>query len=146
MSAYGPAAWSRPLVTAVDVAVVVWLAAMLALGGLAMGEINRLASAADSFVAIAHEESDLASALAPLKDLPLVSDRIDSAQHDLDSASARTAENAEVTRSSLRNLGRMAFVFVALMALFPILTFYLPMRITRYSGGRSAERGRREPA
>jgi predicted PurR-regulated permease PerM len=146
MNAFGPAAWSRPLVTAVDVAVVVWLVLMLALGALAMGEINRLASAADSFVEIAQEETDLASALAPLRDLPLVSDRIESAQRELNSASARTAANAEVTRSSLRDLARIAFAVVALVALFPILTFYVPMRITRHAGGHSATRERREPA
>lgn len=133
LSAYGPAAWSRSLVTAVDIAVVAWLAAMLSLGALAMGEIDRLGAAADSFVEIAHEENDLADALAPLKALPLVSDRIDSAQRELESASTRTAANAQTTRDSLHDLSRIAFALVALIALFPILAFYVPMRITRHA-------------
>jgi predicted PurR-regulated permease PerM len=146
MSSYGPAAWSRTVVTAVDIAVVVWLGIMLALGGLAMGEINRLASAADSFVEIAQEETGLAAALAPLKALPLVSDQIDSDQRQLNSASARTAQNADITRSSLHDLAHIAFAFVALVAVFPIFTFYLPMRITRYMGDRAAVHRRREHA
>jgi hypothetical protein len=145
MSSYGPAAWSRPLVTTIDVVVAAWLVAMLTLGALAMGEINRLAGAADSFVEIAQEETALGTALEPLKALPLVSDQIDSAVRRLDSASARTAQSAEVTRSSLHDLARVAFAFVALVAVFPILTFYVPMRITRHAATRALARGRRAP-
>lgn len=145
MSSYGPAAWSRALVTTIDVAVAAWLVTMLTLGGLAMHEIDRLAATADSFVEIAHEETDIAAALQPLTALPLVSAQIESARRELDSASARTADDAQVTRSSLHDLGRIAFAFVALVAAFPILTFYVPMRITRHTATRPLARGRRAP-
>ena len=116
---------------AIDAFVVVWVAAMLALGVLAMTAIDRVANAADSLTQIAHEERDLATALAPLESLPLAGTQVASADQELRDASKRTAGDADITGASIHQLARIAFGVVALLALFPIVTFYLPLRVRR---------------
>jgi len=141
----GPASWSRSLVAAVDLFVGIWLFAMIALGLLAMMQINRLGAASDSLLEISREEHDLANALAPLRQLPLAGDQITSAQEDLEQASAASAKDAIDTRSSVDALSGIAFALVLLLALFPVFAFYVPMRLTRYTATRSARRRRRAP-
>jgi hypothetical protein len=140
----GPASWSRSLVTAVDIFVGVWLVAMVVLGLLATMQVNRLASASDSLLAISREEQDLSRALAPLRQLPLAGDQIASAQHELAQASAASAKDAVDTRSAVDALGNIAFALVLLLALFPVFAFYVPMRLTRYTSTRAHGRRRRQ--
>jgi hypothetical protein len=140
-----PASWSRSLVTAVDIFVGVWLVAMVVLGLLATMQINRLASASDSLLAVSRGEQDLSRALAPLRQLPLAGDQIASAQDELAQASAASAKDAVDTRSAVDALGNIAFAVVLLLAMFPVFAFYVPMRLTRYTSTRATGRQRRQP-
>jgi len=127
---------------AIDVFVVIWVAAMLTLGWLAMLEFDRLAGTADSLSGVAREESGLASALMPLESLPLTGDRVAQAERNLRATSTSTAADAEVMRGSLREVGRIAFGIVALIALFPVVVFYLPMRMPTVRSRLPDARGR----
>ncbi len=145
MNSYGVTVWSRSLVIAVDVVVVVWLAAMLALGGLIKAEIDRLAATADSMTQVAQQESDIAAALAPLQALPFEGDQIANARQELLQASHRTLQDASVTGAAVHQLAGTAFLVVVLLAVFPVLVFYLPMRLNRHRARRDL-RGRRRAA
>ena len=50
--------------------------------------------------------------------------------------------DAEVMRGSLREVGRIAFGIVALIALFPVVVFYLPMRMPTVRSRLPDARGR----
>lgn len=140
-------AWSRSLVVAVDVVVLVWLAAMLVVGGLARSEIDRLAATADSMTQIAQQESDLASALQPLRSLPFgEGDQVAATQLQLQQASQRTSHDAAVTGASVHQVADSIFLLVVLVAVFPILVFYVPMRVTRHVARRASRRRRRVAA
>ncbi len=139
-------AWSRSLVVAVDVVVLVWLAAMLVAGGFVRSEIDRLAATADSMTQIAQQESDLAAALEPLRSLPFgEGDQVALTQLQLQQASQRTSHDAAVTGESLHQLADSVFLLVVLLAVFPILVFYIPTRMTRHVA-RRATRGHRRVA
>lgn len=146
MSSYGVGTWSRSLVIAVDVVVLVWLAAMLLLGGAAKADIDRLDATADSLTQVAQQETALAAALQPLQALPFGGDQIASAQNQLDQASQRTRHDAAVTSSSVHGLANLVFLLVVLLAVFPILVFYVPMRLTRYAARRASRHRRRAAA
>ena len=146
MGAYGVTAWSRSLVIAIDVVVLVWLAAMLVVGGLVRSEIDRLAATADSMTQIAQQESALASTLEPLRSLPFgEGDQVAATQLQLQQASQRTSHDAAITGASVHQLADGVFLLVVLLALFPILVFYIPMRMTRHVA-RRATRGHRRVA
>ena len=147
MSAYAATAWSRSLVVAVDVVVAVWLAAMLVVGGLVRSEIDRLAATSDSMTQIAQQESSLASALEPLRSLPFgEGDQVAATQLQLQQASRRTAHDAAITGASVHQLADTIFLLVVLVAIFPILVFYIPMRMTRHFARQATRRHRREVA
>lgn len=145
MNSHGVSAWSRSLVIAVDVVVVAWLAAMLVLAGLIKAEIDRLAATADSMTQVAQQEADIAAALAPLQTLPFEGEQIATARQELLQASHRTQQDASVTSTSVHQLAGTAFLVVVLLALFPVLAFYVPMRMSRHAALR-ALRGRRRAA
>ena len=132
----------RPYRFAIDAFVVVWVLSMLALGVFAMREFDRLAGTADSFAEIGQQESELASALAPLESLPLTGTSIASTDTQLREAAAATTSNAAVMRSSLHDLGRIVFGIVALVALFPVVALYMPMRLAPLAMNRSRTRRR----
>lgn len=146
MNSYGVTAWSRSLVIAVDVVVVAWLAAMLVLGGLIEAEIDRLGATADSMTQIAQQESDIAAALTPLQALPFGGDQIANARQELLQSSHRTLQDASVTSASVHQLADTAFLVVVLLAVFPILVFYIPMRLTRHAARRALRSRRRAAA
>lgn len=135
----------RPYRFAIDAFVVVWVAAMLALGFLAMETVDRIAGAADSFSDIARQERDLATALSPLESLPLAGAQVATADRELRDDSARTAANAQLTGASIHELARIVFALVVMLALFPVVTFYLPMRVARSPIVAQLERRRPEP-
>ena len=146
MTSYGIGAWSRSLVIAVDVVVVAWLAAMLVLAGLIKAEIDRLAATADSMTQVAQQENDIAAALAPLQALPFDGDQIATARQELLQASHRTQQDAMVTSASVHQLADTAFLVVTLLAVFPILVFYIPMRLSRHAARRALRSRRRAAA
>jgi predicted PurR-regulated permease PerM len=146
LNPYGPAQWSRSLVIAVDVVVVVWLAAMLVVGGLIKFEVDQLAATADSMTEVATQENDLASALGPLRSLPLAGDQLAAVQVQLQQSAMRTEHDAAVARTSVHALGTSAFLLVVLLAVFPVFVFYIPMRLTRHARTPAAHRRRRAPA
>lgn len=134
-------AWSRSLVIAVDVVVLVWLSAMLILAGLVRTEIDRLAATADSMTQVAQQENDLAAALQPLRSLPFgEGDQVAATQLQLQQASQRTSHDATATESAVHQLADSIFLLVVLIAVFPILVFYIPMRMTRHVSRRSIGR------
>lgn len=144
MSAYGATAWPRSLVIAVDVVVVMWLVAMLTLGAVVRAEIDHFAATADSMNQIAQQESDLASMLQPLRSLPFgEGDQVAATQLQLQQASLRTSHDAAVTGASVHQLADSIFLLVVLVAVFPILVFYIPMRLTRHATWRRSARSRR---
>jgi len=130
---------------AIDAFVVVWVVAMLALGWLAMRAIDQVGNAASSLSDVAREESELAAALAPLESLPLAGPQVVSADRELRDAATRTDANAEVTGASIHELARIAFALVVMLALFPVVTFYLPLRAARSPLARELEHRRPEP-
>jgi hypothetical protein len=132
----------RPYRLAIDAFVVVWVISMLALGVFAMREFDRLADTAGSFAEIGQQESELAAALAPLESLPLTGTRIATTDAQLREAAASTTGSAAVMRSSLHDLGRIAFGIVALVALFPVVALYMPMRFAPLAMTRSRTRQR----
>ena len=146
MAAHGVTGWSRSLVIAIDVVVILWLAAMLIVGGLVRSEIDRLAATADSMTQIAQQESDLAAALEPLRSLPFgEGDQVAATQLQLQQASLRTSHDAAITGASVHQLADTVFLLVVLLAVFPILVFYIPMRMARHVA-RRATRGHRRVA
>ena len=137
---------SRPLTIAVDLAVLAWLAAMLLLEGAVRSELERLTATADSMTEIAVQENQLASTLDPLRVLPVGGDQIANAERDLRQAAIHTRHDATVTRDSLHDLAGSAFLLIVLLAVFPILAFYIPMRLTRLVSGREVRGNRRAAA
>ncbi len=136
----GPAAWRRSLVVAIDLVVVAWTLCMLALAGAVSTEIDRIGGVADSMSATASAETALATALGPLASIPFVNLNLGGAQHQLDEAAASTSAGAVSTRSAVRSLSRTSGLVVVLLALFPLLVFYLPLRMVRVAAIRSQRR------
>jgi hypothetical protein len=136
----GPRSWSSRLATAVDVFVAAWLLAMLGLGFAARSQIDQLAGTASALTEIARDENSLAVALEPLKTVGVASDVITSTQQELLRASADTARDAGSMRASLDALGVIALAIVALVAVFPVLAIYVPMRLAGLMAARGTRR------
>ncbi len=124
-------AWPRALVVGVDVFVGAWLVAMLVLAWLTTSEIDRLAGVSDSLTQASASETALADAIGPLESLPVISGSVAGAAEQLRASALSTSTDATVASSAVHRLAAVAGAIIVLLALFPVVVVYVPLRVMR---------------
>jgi hypothetical protein len=123
-----------------DVLLVAWTLAWIAVGSVVASEVRGLASLSDTVGEVGVAAQRTGDAIAGLSGLPLLGDavggRVQDAARAVRAAGEDAVASAASSRSSARTVGTLLGVCIALIPTLPVLLLYVPGRV-------SAERERR---
>ncbi len=112
-----------------DGLVVSWVILWLVVGGVTAYEVRQLTSISDSAEASARAADRAGEALLALRGLPLVGEDAGELGDEVQAAADEVLVNAAESRTTVRRLGVLLGMSVALIPLSPVLWVYLPPRL-----------------
>jgi hypothetical protein len=120
--------WLHRWIVAVDVVVVVWVAAWLFVGLRVNNEVGGLTELSATISRAGGAVEETGRALGSLN-VPVVGERLDEAATRVTQTGRDTRLSGRTARDSIADLSTLLGVSVALIPFSPVLFLYLPMRV-----------------
>ncbi|MGY1669143.1 hypothetical protein [Geodermatophilus sp. SYSU D00710] len=123
-----------------DGLVLAWVVLWMVLGAWTGHEIGQLTSVSDAAEASSRAADRAGDALQSLRDLPIVGGDAGDLGDEVRAAAQEVAADAAETRVTVRRIGMLVGVVVALLPQTPVLWSYLPRRLARRADDGALER------
>lgn len=114
-----------------DGVMVFWVVFWVVVGGWAGYQIFQLTGLADSTVSSGHALETAGQALSSLGDVPVIGDRTGELGDQVSATATGIVQNGTDAGRSVRILGVLIGLAIALGPVGPVLLFYLPLRMSR---------------
>lgn len=122
---------SGRILLGLDIALIVWSVAWIAMGIAVSREVNGLAELSDTVRTVGGAVEASGGALEALSDLPLVGETIVGPSDQIEEAGRSAQESGESSRGSIDALSVLLGLAIALVPSVPLIALYLPGRISR---------------
>lgn len=123
-----------------DAGVAAWVVLWIAMGGAVAGQVRGLRQLSGTATQVGAALQQTGQAVESLGDVPILGDRVGRTGRQIDAAGASTIESGRTSRSSIRNLSWMLWVFLAVIPTVPVLVLYLPLRLMAVRERRALQR------
>lgn len=138
----------RRALLGIDLAVLAWTAAWIAIGLAVADEVEGLTELSGTVRNVGTSLEEAGAALGSVGDLPVlggsVSDALAEPAARVRDAGASAAASGESSRESIDELSTLLGLAVALIPSVPLLVLYVPLRVSRHREARALDRARRE--
>jgi len=116
--------------TALDVALVVWVAGWVVLGVVVGREVQGLESLADTTVKAGHALDSAGQALETVGNLPLVGGNVAAVGEQTREAGRSAVESGRESRDSIHDLSILLAFAIAIVPSLPYVLLYVPLRLS----------------
>jgi len=127
---YRPSTSGR-VVQVIDVILVLWVVAWIAIGLAVARDVRNLTALSDTVVRAGTAVGETGRALRALQGLPFVGERIGRVAGQVDAAAAQAVRSGRESRDSVQSLSVLLGFSVGVIPTLPILAMYVPFRISR---------------
>jgi hypothetical protein len=128
------------LIHALDVAVVLWVAAWIVLAIFVGREVRDLRELSDTVVLAGVAVEDTGELLATLDNVPLIGGQVGDVAQEVQEAGASARQSGRESRDSTEDLGVLLALSIGLIPTLPLLGLYAPLRIAWTRDVRSVRR------
>lgn len=128
----------------IDAVLAVWVAAWIALG-IAIGiNVSNLTTLSHTVVVEGHAVETVGRTLRPLGSVPFVGGDISHTAVQVQQAGASAVQSGQSSAASIKALGVLLAIAVALIPSMPVFGFYVPLRVQRMREARARSSNRRK--
>jgi hypothetical protein len=113
----------------IDLVLIAWVVLWVGMGAAVAGQVRGLKQLSATATQVGAALQQTGQAVEGLGAVPLVGDRAAQAGRQIKAAGKSTITTGQTTRSSIRTLSWMLWMFLAVIPTVPVLVFYLPLRL-----------------
>lgn len=125
-----PIVMDHRTIRALDIILSVWTVLWIGIALVVGFEIHGLTRISDTLVASSDVLEETGVVVSSLQDIPVVGDRVENVEREIGRAATSTRDSGEASRRNILTLSVLLGVAIASLPTVPVLSIYIPLRIS----------------